>query len=55
MKSFKMKALSLAVLGLAGFGMTNAAFACDATNLVGVGRWSISIVWRRGYCCYPRA
>jgi hypothetical protein len=33
MKSFKMKALSLAVLGLAGFGMTNAAFACDNTNL----------------------
>ncbi len=31
MKSFKMKALSLAVLGLAGFGMAGAAFGQTVT------------------------
>lgn len=45
MNSFRMKALSLAVLGLAGFGMAGSAFAVCPTDpaVAGGGAWSTKV------------
>jgi hypothetical protein len=44
MKSFKMKALAVAVFGLAGLGMAGSAFACPADPAAPTGAWSTKAV-----------